>query len=430
MHVRRLWSFLAGYVIIRVKGPALERFVNLAASRGIGLHNIVRLGPDALLAETSVAGFKALRPLARRLGCAMHIRRRGGVPFFLSALGHRKALAAGVALFLLALYGLSSFVWFIQVVGVGAARSAEIQAYLRGEGLRAGVRAASLDRDRLARSLLRRYPDLTWADVTVRGTLVRVEVVPKTLVRPEDSAPRHVVAARDGLITACVPLKGEPVVKPGDTVARGQVLISGVVVSEPGPILPAGTTGVQPVRPWHFDYVRAEGSVRARVWYEGVGRVPLSGTVDLPTGRRRVVTGWQVGRWRIWFGPRSAPFVRYRTSEESLPLSFRAAGGLRVPVEVLKITFVELNQVQYHRGAALAERLARQEAVARVRRQSARGKLLKATSEVERTPGAVKVRIVWEVEEEIQAFQAIKVGDPPPPGLPLPQAQQGSERRE
>jgi similar to stage IV sporulation protein len=408
----------------------LERFVNLAASRGIRLHGIVRISHDVLLAETSVAGFKALRPLARRLGCTLHIRRRGGVPFFLSALGHRKALAAGVVLFLLALYGLSSIVWFIQIVGVSPARSAEIRAYLREEGLRAGILAGRLDRERLAKSLLRRYPDLTWADLTVRGTLVRVEVVPKTLVRPEDSASRHVVAARDGLITACVPLKGEALVKAGDTVARGQVLISGVVVADAGPPPSAATAPAPPPRSWQFAYVRAEGAVRARVWYEGVEQTPLSGTMELPTGRRRVVAGLQVGRWRVWLGPRSAPFLRYRTEEQTTPVSVGPGGSLRVPVKVLKITFVELTQVQYHRGAALAERLARQAAEASVRRQSARGKLLKATSEVERTPGAVKVRLVWEVEEEIQAFRPVKMGEPPPADLALPQAQQGSERLE
>lgn len=425
MHVLRLWSSLTGYVIIRVKGPALERLVNLAASRGVRLTDIRRANPEVLYAQTSIGGFKALRPLARRLECTVRIRRRGGLPFLLASLGRRKALTAGVFLFLAALYALSSLVWFIQLTGARPARREEILAYLRAQGLKVGAPVRGLDREGLAKDLLRQYPELTWAGVEVRGTLVRVEVVEKKLVAPEELAARHLVARRDGLVTACLPLRGELLVKPGDTVVRGQILISGVVPWTAG--ASAGLVGH--LGPW--GYLRAEGMVRARVWYEAMGVAPRSGRAEVPTGRRRELTGVALGRWTIWFGPRSAPFTRYRESAVRRPLAGEAARIPGFPVELVRVTFVEMREVHYHRGAALAERLAAEEAERRLRREAGRITPVHTSREIERTAAAVKVRLLWEVEEEIQTSRPIRVGETPPTGLPAPTgAGQGSERRE
>ncbi|MGE5554411.1 MAG: sporulation protein YqfD [Betaproteobacteria bacterium] len=411
MHVLRLWSLLTGYVIIRVKGSALERLVNLAAARGVRLYDIRRVGPDVLYAQVSVGGFKALRPLARRLNCTISLRRKGGLPFVLAAFGRRKALTVGVFLFLALLYALSSLVWFIRVTGVTPGRREEILAHLRSQGLRVGVPISWLRRDELARSLLHRYPDLTWASLEVHGTLVLVKVVEKTLISPGEQAPRHLVARQDGLVTSVLPLRGEPLVKAGDTVARGQVLISGIGWRE-----------------GRLEYFRAEGTVRARTWYEAVGVAPLAGVREVPTGRRRVVKGLQIGTWRFWLGPRSAPFTLCRQDTTRRPLSGWAARILGLPVEVLEVGFVELRRVHFHRGAALAERLAQQEAEERLRREVRRARPEQVSREIERTATAVRVRLLWEVEEEIQASRPIRPGEPPPAGLPDPaKTGQGSE---
>lgn len=428
MHVLRLWSFLAGYVIIRVKGPDLERLVNLAASRGVRLSDIHRVGPDVLYAQVSVGGFKALRPLARRLRCGVRIRRRAGVPFLVGALIRRKALTAGVFLFLAALYGLSSFVWFIQLVGAAPAHRDEILSHLRRQGLRTGTPIAGLDRERMARELLSRYPYLTWAGIEVRGTLVRVEVVEKVMVPAAEAAPRHLVARRDGLVTECLPLRGESLVKPGDTVVRGDVLISGVVPLDPA--VPPEAAGVL-IREGGLGYLRAEGTVRARVWYEAVGEAPLAGVAQVATGRRKTVRGLAFGSRRVWLGPRSAPFLRYRRAESRRPLFAATARIPGTPVELLTVTFVELREVRYRRGVAAAERLAGREAEEKVRRMAGQAKPLSVSREVERLPAAVRVRLLWETEEEIQAARPIREGEPPPAGLLEPaKVGQGSERRE
>jgi hypothetical protein len=62
---------------------------------------------------------------------------------------------------------------------------------------------------------------------------------------PPDTTPANIVADRDCVIEEITVVKGTPVVKVGDTVRRGDLLISGIIETENG-----------------TEYVRAEGTVR------------------------------------------------------------------------------------------------------------------------------------------------------------------------
>lgn len=54
-----LWNFLVGYVIIRVEGLSLEKFINLTVSRGIYLWGIKRQNYTTLTARISIRGFNS-----------------------------------------------------------------------------------------------------------------------------------------------------------------------------------------------------------------------------------------------------------------------------------------------------------------------------------------------------------------------------------
>ncbi len=80
MFLFQLISFLAGYVVILVTGEAPEKFVNMAASRGIQLWEITRVREGAILLKVRLNAVRALRHIARRTRCRFRIRRRVGLP--------------------------------------------------------------------------------------------------------------------------------------------------------------------------------------------------------------------------------------------------------------------------------------------------------------------------------------------------------------
>lgn len=99
--------------------------------------------------------------------------------------------------------------------------------------------------------LKERFPAIAWVGVEVKGAKATVRVAEKKLPVPGYTNPAHVVARKAGLIRELLVLEGQPLVREGDTVLPGQVLISGEVV--PGD---EGESGIARGRP---RYTRARG---------------------------------------------------------------------------------------------------------------------------------------------------------------------------
>ncbi|HEX6972257.1 MAG TPA: sporulation protein YqfD, partial [Limnochordia bacterium] len=274
-----VWLFLSGYLVVKVKGPNIELFINTAVSAGIPLWSVERITADVAILRTRMVHYRKLARAARRAGVRVRILFRGGLPRCWAAIRARAAFALGGALCVCLLYALSSFVWFVDIEGAASLDRQALLEAAQGAGLRPGVPRRAVDVDRVQRALLLEFDRLAWAAVRLRGSRAVVEVAEKVLPSVEADQPGHVVAARDGVITQIVPFAGVPLVRAGETVGRGQVLISGEIV-EPVP----GADGAPAAG--ETRQVHADGLVEARVWYEGTARAPLLQVLERPTGRR------------------------------------------------------------------------------------------------------------------------------------------------
>ena len=112
MLLGRLWRFLAGYLVVSVQGPFLERFLNLAIKRGFAVWQIERQEHELRL-RMEIEDFFAIRPVARLTHARVRIVRRAGLPFIAMRLQRRRALMASALFFCIVLYTLSSFIWFV-----------------------------------------------------------------------------------------------------------------------------------------------------------------------------------------------------------------------------------------------------------------------------------------------------------------------------
>jgi similar to stage IV sporulation protein len=227
-----------------------------------------------------------------------------------------------------------------------------------------------------------------------------------------------------------VVLTGQPLVRQGDTVLAGQVLVSGVVplyrekVVEETAAVPGATNGKKVVLErvtypgllgveGDNGYLRADGMVRARVWYEGESRVPFAGEEWQPTGRVRRSLALVLGGRRVSFGPRVVPFAKYSVREKRHALSIDRK--TRLPVEVIQLSYRELTRVTHHLGAEAARQRALSQAWDRVNRQYDRKvKVLDRRVSVTEDGKAVTARAIVECEEEIQVIRPVRIGDPSP----------------
>ncbi|GBF33764.1 stage IV sporulation protein [Desulfocucumis palustris] len=367
MFIFKLLSFLTGYVRIMVRGNNLEKFINMAAGRGIFLWDIKRLDSRNILVSARLSAVHPLRHIARATKCRFEFKDREGLPFLLSRARRRKSLLAGAAVFLLGMYMLSSFIWFVDIEGNKKITDGQILESASKAGLKKWVFKWNFTPSRVESVIKEDYPEISWAGVYVRGTRVKIQVAEKVIPGVRDEHPAHIVAAKAGLIKEILVLSGNPAVKEGDTVVPGQILISGII---PGPGLSIegeNNPGQERSGVMENTIVQAKGLVRARVWYEGYGEALLEEKITRLTGDEVSRVCMKIaGKEIILKGPKNIPFIESTgESQVKKPLQWR---NISVPVELITEKYHETERYteQRTRGQALA--LAEQRAMAQVSR--------------------------------------------------------------
>lgn len=257
-----LWNYLKGYVIVEVSGYTLEKFMNLAIHHQNAFWNI-RRKEGKIYFSTTIEGFKRLKPDAKKARCRMRIIEKKGLPFLRFRYRKRVMFGIGIFIFIGCIYLLSSFVWLVEVEGCERLNETEVIETLEEKGYKAGRLKAKLNLREAEQELINTYPDIIWTGIKFEGTKLVVEVsesVPKPTLHTEN-APCHLVAKNDGLITYIATDRGMPGVKKGDTVKKGDILVSGS--------MPLGEEGAS------LYLTHAKAIVKAKTGYALEARMPL-----------------------------------------------------------------------------------------------------------------------------------------------------------
>ncbi|MBO8126754.1 MAG: sporulation protein YqfD [Firmicutes bacterium] len=415
----RLWLATTGYVIIRIKGSRLETFLNMANREGILLWNVSRPLPDRLYCSVSVDGFRRLRPIIRALRLSVDIRRRRGFPFVLQRVFRRRALVAGIIIFALAMYVASSYIWFIDLSRVPNELREKVKVQVQAAGLRPGVRRSQVNPRNVEREILTNLDDLSWAAVRLQGTAAFVEVVERTTYEVDRDHPSHLVAAKAGVVQSVIAFHGVPLVSEGQTVEKGQPLISGIVplkwylapregeeVQEPDPLL--GQAGA-------WGYLYADGLVEAQTWYEATAQVPYAAEKLTPTGKEEAGFKLTLAGFVLSWGRKEPSFVEFETEKVrrkwQIPFFFQ-------PVTLDKTIYRQLERVRIEKDLAEAKREALEAARRKLRAQiPPEAKILDEEVETTAEDGTISVRILVSALENIGMSSRIQVGDVPPAGL-------------
>ncbi len=156
------------------------------------------------------------------------------------------SVAVGVVLSLLVYFFLTNMIWEVRIISPGEVDEDAVTETLLSCGLYEGAFWRSIDPDEVSANLLLTDSDIAFASVHLEGMVARVELIPKTVPTPplEDREPSHVVAAMDAQIRDIRVYRGDAVVKVGETVKAGDLLVSGVVTNTGGTRLVAAKAEV------------------------------------------------------------------------------------------------------------------------------------------------------------------------------------------
>lgn len=303
-----------------VEGLNLERFVQAAAQSGTDLTELHRDGARRLTAVADESSAAQLATLADEGGWLLTIGERVGAGKAADALSRRWLTVIGVAVAAVLCLIASQMCWRIELVDAGA-YEAELHSALKDMGVAAPCMRSSVDVQALQRVLEWRYPQIAWFECGWRGVTLTVRAVQGNVKSAADAAGDscNVIASQDGVVQQIITRAGTPVVKVGDTVRAGQVLIEGTERTSAGEVKP----------------VAARGSVYARVWVEAAVETPLQGIETTPTGEEQtscvIVCPW----FSLWRAEESH-FENQDVHVKEIPL-----GGLFIPFSIRTETRIE-----------------------------------------------------------------------------------------
>ena len=336
---------LQGQVRVRVETAFPERVLNLCGTRNLAFWDMEWESETAFTCRLRRQDYRTLRRAVKNLDCTLTVVDRQGVPFFLSRLRRRHALAAGLLLCGSLLLLGSFMIWDFTVEGNERVTDEEILRALEKQGVGIGTFGLSLDTRDIRNHVLLEIPELVWITVRVSGCRATVEVrerteVPETV---EEQTPTNVVARRDGLVLEVQALDGVKCVLPGTSVEAGELLISGVEDTE--------TVGAR--------VIAGMGQVEARTWYSLSTVMPLTVSEKQYTGQEETTRALVLGTHRVkFFTNSSIPQGNYDKITERTQWSLF---GLPLPVTYVEDTYRLYETVSAERSAAQAE--ARGEAI-------------------------------------------------------------------
>ena len=330
MRFKILLAYILGYLEIKVEGYFIEKFINNCLKSNIFLWNIKRKRTTIMTCNIGVKDFKNIRKILKQTKCRIKIEKKKGLPFTFNKYRKRKIFALLIFIILIIIAILSNFVWNIQIEGTEKISKDELIQTLKEEGLSIGKFKPGIETREIINKVRLDRDDIAWIGIEITGTNAIVKVVEaeeKPEIVDEDEY-CNIVATKDGVVTKIMAQNGTPLVKNGDLIKKGTVLIGGWLEGK--------YTGTR--------YVHSNGQVEAKVWYTQKERVYLKETKKEDTGEAQNKYSVNINNFIINFNKRVSKFENYDTIEEAKKI--KLFSNFYLPIELVKTTYKEYKVVE------------------------------------------------------------------------------------
>ena len=242
-----LWVF--GYQRLRLDAANAPRVLTFCMERELSFCDFEGDTDGGVAISCPLRTAKRIRTFAESQGIHVTVGKTGGLPLLLLQRKKRWGLILGTMLSILLLVISERFVWDVRVFGNEQMTEGEVIAELAACGFGEGSPLKGFYAGELENRVLLNTDRLSWISIHMEGTVAVVQVVERTDRQEEKSKlPANLIATADGQIEGIELYRGDCVVKIGQAVRAGELLVSGVYDSQ--------TQG--------FRYTRAAGRILAR----------------------------------------------------------------------------------------------------------------------------------------------------------------------
>lgn len=226
----KLINWFRGYLCVRIRGIAPERFINLCCNKKIFLWDLTRIDEDYSF-HISIKNYRKLKPIAKKTGMIPKITCKYGLPFILHRYRKRKVFFIGILICVILVYIMSLFIWDISFQGGSKYTPEAMTKFLKEQQIYTGILKKKVNCQEIEEEIRLAYKDIGWVSAEIKGTRLIIKMTETNMPAPAQSAlaPSHIVATKNGIIKSIITRTGTPLVREGDVVKKGDILVSGIL---------------------------------------------------------------------------------------------------------------------------------------------------------------------------------------------------------
>ena len=334
MFFKIILNYILGFINITVEGFFTERFINNCINNKIFLWGLKRKSSTLLTVNVNINNFKKIHNIARKTKCKVKINSKKGLPIIFHRYRKRKLFLFLLVPIALLVFISSTYIWNIEIVGAENIDTVELLSQLNEEGVSIGKKKSSVDSKNVINSIRLKRSDIAWLSIDMKGTnvivtLVEAEEKPEIIDKNEYC---NVVAAERGVITKVTADTGTAVVKVGDIVEKGDVLIGGYMQGK--------YTDTR--------YVHAKGEVKAKVWYTKKISSGFTREISEETGVVESRYSININNFKINLYKTLPNFENCDTINETNKI--KLFSNFYLPIEITKTTFIEKKETKITYG--------------------------------------------------------------------------------
>ena len=230
----RFFLFLKGYLLMEISGYGAERFINLCKLKNICLWELKPYANKYLM-KISASDFNRLEEIIHKTDVKVDILKKYGLPFFFQK-KHSRAYNLFFLLLAVSLIFISNlFIWKIEFSGNLTVSDEQIADFLKVYDVDIGSLKASVEFEKIEKELRKEFSIIKWCSVSVNGNTLSISIEENSLLdlqKTENGTEfsySDILASADGVIEEIMVRNGVPLVNIGDTVTKGQILVTGAV---------------------------------------------------------------------------------------------------------------------------------------------------------------------------------------------------------
>lgn len=387
--LKYIYMFFTGFIYVNVEGFFIERFLNICRNKKIFIQNLHRENSTYIKMKILKSDFKEVARTAKKTKCKIKIEKKSGMPFIINRYRKRKIFAVAIIVIAIFIFGLTRFIWNIEIVGNKNIEKAEIINLVNNYGIKVGCLKNNVDVEKISNLIRLERDDLSWIGITIKGTnaIVTIEEAteaPKIIDKTEVC---NVVASKSAVISKIVVQNGTARVNVGDKVEEGDLLVEGIMESE--------LTDSR--------NVHAEADVFGKYFYEKEKKEQFVQNETIETGKQEKKTEICINNFKINFNKGVSKFKNYDTICTNKKL--KLFSNFYFPIEIKKLKNIELeNCIKNYTPEELKEKITNEleeELEKEYEISKYEDKYKKRSIDVKNEDDGLRVKIVYEIQENI-----------------------------